>query len=146
MIPQTPMQKWLDQHMSIFDELSNAVMIVAKTAGDAGRTIDRHGEHGEQAKQSLVQTSGAATELLAVVSRARRLPSIPDEDTQLHFDAALGRWTDAAEAIALAAQSGDGPESVRGARALEAGNNEILRTAAALRRATDQPPDPRTLR
>jgi len=142
----TPMQKWLEQHMSIFDELSNAVTLVAKTAGDAGRTIDRHGEHGEQAKQSLVQTSGAAMELLAVVGRARGLPSIPDEETQLHFDAALGRWTDAAKAIALAAQSGDAAESVRGARALEAGNNEILRAAAALRRATDQAPDPRTVR
>jgi len=142
----TPMQKWLEQHMSIFDELTNAVRGVAKTSGDAGRAITRHGEHGEQAKQSLVQTSGAATELLAVVSRAKRLPSIPDEDTQRHFDAALGRWTDAAEAIARAAQSGDGPESVRGALALEAGTSEILRTSAALRRATDQPPDPRTLR
>jgi hypothetical protein len=51
MIPQTPMQKWLEQHMSIFDELSNAEAIIAETAGDAGRTIDRHGERGEQANQ-----------------------------------------------------------------------------------------------
>jgi len=143
MISQTPMQQWIEQHMSIFEELGNAVTAVAKSAGDAGRAIDSHGPRSAQASQSLVQASGAATELLAVVGRARCLPAIPNEDTQHHFDAGLGRWTDAAETIAAAAQRGDGPEAVRAARALEAGTNEFLRSAAALRRATGQAPDPR---
>jgi hypothetical protein len=146
MIPQTPMQQWIAQHMSIFEELGNAVTVAAKSAGDAGRTVDEHGERGAQATQSLAQASGAATELLAVVGRARRLPSIPDAETQRHFDAGLGRWTDAAETIAFAAQRGDTSEAARGARALEAGTNEFLRSAAALRRATGQAPDPLNLR
>jgi len=43
MISQTPMQQWIEQHMSIFEELGNAVTAVAKSAGDAGRAIDSRG-------------------------------------------------------------------------------------------------------
>ena len=68
MIPQTPMQKWLDQHMSIFDELSNAVTIVAKTAGDAGRTIDRHGEPRSRWPSALSVSSAATSASDAVTS------------------------------------------------------------------------------
>jgi len=56
-----------------------------------------------------------------------------EEDTATAFSAGVARWIDAAEALVDAAERPDVAEVHRAARALDAGTDEFLRAAAALR-------------
>jgi hypothetical protein len=136
------MQSWLDAHTPVFDVLSQHVTSVAESAGMAGRAAERHAPDSE-VQDALARSGEAAARLLAEVVKARALPPIPDQDTARHFTAGLARWADAAETISFASGQKDAAEIMRGGNALEAGTDEFLRSAAALRKATGQAPDPR---
>jgi hypothetical protein len=135
------LQEWLDANTWVFDSLGDSVTGLAKAAGDAGRAHGRSPTSVEtHAALSIV--GDKATALLALIARVQALPPIPDPDTGRPLFAGLARWSDAAGTMQLAAGRRDEPEVQRSARALDAGTDEFLRAAAALRRVTGQPPDP----
>lgn len=132
---------WLNSHDHVFGRLQDAVTKTAQAAGRAGDAT-LTGEQSSATSQALAEAQEAARHLVQTVRDVRQLPPVPDETTQTAFDAGLGRWTDAAETLAEAAGRRDVAELKRTARALDAGTDEFLRAAAALRQATGQPPDP----
>jgi hypothetical protein len=143
-MPKSPLQTWYEGNPRIFDELGAAAAALAQSAGRAGRMAEQHGDGNAAIRVELEKVATHAGLQLAVVLRAQALEPIPDADTRRHFDAALARWSDAAETIAKAAGRRDASEMVRSVQALEAGTNKFLRSAAALGRATGQRPDPTT--
>jgi acyl transferase domain-containing protein len=133
---------WLNAYDTIFDQLQDAVTATAQAAGQVGDEVSQNGAQSMGAEQALADAQQAAQHLNDTVLQARQMPRIPDESTQTSFDAGLGRWLDAAQTLQEAAARRDVPELQRAARALDAGTDGFLRAAAALRRATGQPPDP----
>jgi len=136
------LQAWLDANVAVFDRLNEAVTALASSAGECGRTAEAEGEYSEATSLALAGVRDTASSLLAELRDARAIEPIPDPDTARHFSAGLGRWTDAAETIEVAAIGRNAAEVERGGVALQAGGDEVFRAAAALRRATGQSPDP----
>jgi hypothetical protein len=132
-----PLLLWLDSNQAIFDDLRLAVTSTSLAAGSFGRALD-----GSTTSQSTAAARAdviaAASHLLGTAQRARALDPIPDADTERAFDAGLGRWIDAAATLEEAATALDVAEVLRAGRGLEAGTDEILRAASALRAATGQ--------
>lgn len=140
-MPNPGIVTWLVRHDKIFAQLEDAVTRTAGVAGRAGWFVDVDLSDADTAA-ALAAVRRSAQRLLAVTQRARRLAPIPDPDTATAFSAGVARWADAAETLIAATERRDVSEIHRAGRALDAGTAEFLRTAAALRRATGQQPDP----
>jgi hypothetical protein len=131
------LQAWLERNAQIFDQLHAAVTALANSAVRAARMAEQHGADNAATTAELEQVTTRAARLSAVVHHAQALQPIPDADTRRRT-AGLAHWKDAAKTIAAAGR--DLSELARVAEAAEAGTNEFLRSAAALRRVTDQHP------
>lgn len=131
--------EWLNEHDGIFERLQAANMRLTQQAGRVGRLLEAGDPVGEDALAAL---HAFAEDFVAIIHDARELPPVPDADTDRHFRAALLRWDDAGSAVVTSCEGHDAGQAHRAARGLEAGADEFLRCAAALRRATGQPPSP----
>ncbi len=135
-------RRWLNEYDGIFGELQETATAVGETSGAAGSAVERYGRDDPRAESALSKLREAATQLLSVARKAEALPRFPDETTQTAFSATLRRWIDSAETMIAAAAAKDPAEMHRAARAGEAGSLDFLRMAAAILRASGQPPDP----
>ncbi len=129
--------RWLSKHDHVFGELREAVAKTSEAAGHAGRLVAAN-VSAAGSGEALAAVRENARRLSAAVRRARRLPPFPDEQAAIAFSAGLERWVDASETLMAAAEHRDVPEIHRAQRALDAGLDEFLRMAEALRAATGQ--------
>jgi prophage maintenance system killer protein len=132
---------WLRQHDAVLDDLGHALLGATGSAGAAGDALAADPSSARTA-EALEAVAIRAEGFVAVISRGFSLPPMPDPETERHFRLALARWGDAAEDLRQAAAQGDSVAVRRSAAELEGGTDEFYRAAAALRRATGQPPDP----
>lgn len=134
---------WLERNDHIITELHEAQTAAAGSAGDLARALDCSSvETDVDAAAELA--SFHADNFQVIICRARDLPPIPDVETHRHFTRALVFWQEGAEAQSAAARERSAEKAQRAGQAYQDAGDEGFRMAAALRRATGQPPDPRT--
>lgn len=138
--PRHLISAWLHRHDWIFEALQSAVAQAASRSGDLARVLDGTTVGDPEVAARSVQE--AADHLGSIVKQAQALPPVPDADTNRFFRNGLARWEEAAESLAEASSAWDGRRAMHASRGLAAGTDEFLRSAAALRRATGQAPDP----
>jgi hypothetical protein len=132
------MRKWAQEHHTIFDALSAALLGATEQAARVGHDLN----DGNPVTTSLAILERNAAHLLSLVHDAQEFPPFPDNETSRHFSAALARWEDAAQALITVCERQEPAEVERTAKALDAGTDEFYRAAAAIGRATGQPTDP----
>jgi hypothetical protein len=130
--------EWVREHQTLFDSLNAALLQTTEQAGRIGRML----QSGDNATSAFKTLERNAAHFLILIHDAQEYESIPDAVTARHLAAALARWEDAAQTTTEIAESLDAPQVARIGPALDAGTDEFYRAAAALRRATGQPPDP----
>jgi hypothetical protein len=130
--------EWVREHQTLFDALSAALLGTTEQAGRVGRIL----QSGEISSSAFKILERNAAHFLTLIHDAQEYEPIPDAVTARHLAAALARWADAAQTTIEIAESLDASQVSRIGPALDAGTDEFYRAAAALRRATGQPPDP----
>ena len=120
-------REWLETHDAFIDELEALDLEIGRLGG--------------KALEAVAALRAAAEQLLVASARGQSLPLIPDADSSSHLVAGFARYTDAAEMI-IGVCDRTHAEVERSAPTLEAGTEEFLRAAAAVRRATGRATDP----
>ena len=131
------LRQWVAERHTIIDALDAALLATTEQAARVGRLLQE--EQSTTAALQILKRN--ASHFLSLIHDAREYPPIPDDETNAHFSVALGRWADAAQTLVEICERLDAGEVVRVGKALDAGTDEFYRMAAALRRATGQPPD-----
>jgi len=120
-------QEWLETHDAFIDELEALDLEIGRLGG--------------KALEAVAALRAAAEQLLVASAHGQSLPPIPDADSSSHLVAGFARYTDAAEMI-IGVCDRTHAEVEGSAPTLEAGTEEFLRAAAAVRRATGQATHP----